>query len=156
MSVQILLKNWQNNILWKEEFPIQVEPLKTNQVQKEMDFPEGASDNLLVECYLKMGDEVVDFVSHGLNRWKPSDKKEYITIENGDFIYQGKRWCPQGVNYMPSSGIGTENIHYFEYWLSAESYDPWIIQRDLQHIANMGLNSISVFLYHNNIKEQNL
>ncbi|HOV32665.1 MAG TPA: hypothetical protein PLX23_04810 [Candidatus Hydrogenedens sp.] len=156
MSVQILLKNWQNNILWKEEFPIQVEPLKTNQVQKEIDFPEGASDNLLVECYLKVGDEVIDFVSHGLNRWNPKDKKEYITIENGDFIYQGKRWCPHGVNYMPSSGIGTENIRYFEYWLSAESYDPWIIQRDLQHVADMGLNSISVFFYHNNIKEQNL
>jgi hypothetical protein len=99
---------------------------------------------------------VIDRVSHEAHVWKSKEKKSYIQIRDGDFMLDGKRWRAHGVNYMPSSGIGTEDGEYFEYWLGARSYDPEIIQRDLEHIKDLGLNAVSIFVYEKSIKAQNL
>ncbi|MCX8065536.1 MAG: hypothetical protein N3G21_10250 [Candidatus Hydrogenedentes bacterium] len=114
------------------------------------------SQEMLVESRLFCGETQIESVVHEINIWTPKEKKEFITVKNGDFIYKGRRWCPYGVNYMPSSGIGVEDNTYFEFWLGAKSYDPNIIQRDLERIVKMGMNSISVFLYHQSMRDQNL
>jgi len=114
------------------------------------------SRELVVESKLFINEELLEQVSHNVNVWTPKEKKEYITIQDGDFIYRGKRWCPYGVNYMPSSGIGTEDGAYFEFWLGKRSYDPKVIQRDLERIVMMGMNSISVFLHYPSMLDQNL
>ena len=88
--------------------------------------------------------------------WKPKRHKEYVEIKNGDFVLDGKRWRAHGVNYMPSSGIAAEDGLYFEHWLSAQSYDSAIIERDLRHVKDMGMNAVSIFLYYENLKDQNL
>ncbi len=95
-------------------------------------------------------------VIHRVHIWQPKEKKSFITIENGDFMLDGKRWRAHGVNYMPSSGIGAEDNEYFERWLSAQSYDPEIIHRDLEHVKDLGLNSVSIFEYDKEIGSQNL
>ncbi len=156
INVHLLIKNKNNRVLWEKTIPVTIVPQQLCQVKETIQYPDTGDNNLYVECKLIVNGENQDYVSHELNRWLPRDEKEYITIKDGDFIYRGERWCPHGVNYMPSSGIGVEWWRYFEYWLSAESYHPWIIQRDLQRIADIGMNSISVFLYHDNTKDQNL
>jgi hypothetical protein len=88
--------------------------------------------------------------------WKPQRKRSYVTVENGDFMLDGERWRPHGVNYMPSSGIGTEDGDYFEHWMGARAYDPEIFQRDIQHCKDMGLNAVSIFLYRESMESQNL
>lgn len=120
---------------------------------------EGCVDLLYVpkemelQCELFCGEELLE---REVNVWVPKESKEYISVKDGDFVYRGRRWCPYGVNYMPSSGIGRENGGYFEFWLSARSYDPRVIQSDLERIVKMGMNSISVFLYHQSMRDQNL
>ncbi len=88
--------------------------------------------------------------------WRPAQEKRFVTAKDGRFELGGARWRPHGVNYMPSSGIAAENMHYFEQWLSAESYDPLVIQRDLDRCKAMGFNSLSIFLYRDHLEEQNL
>lgn len=116
-------------------------------------WPEGGH-TILVE--LLRGDKVIDSVTHKIDVWRPKPKKDFITIKDGEFMLDGKRWRAHGVNYMPSSGVGTEDGEYFEHWMGARSYDPEIIDRDLDHIKEMGLNSVSIFIYSGYEKDQNL
>ena len=117
------------------------------------DWPEGGH-TILVE--LLRGDRVIDSVTHRIDVWRPREKKQFITIKDGEFMLGGKRWRAHGVNYMPSSGIGTEDGEYFEHWIGARPYDPEIIDRDLDHMKQMGLNSVSIFVYSGYEKDQNL
>ncbi len=94
--------------------------------------------------------------SHQIFVWKPRPEKRFVTSENGEFRLDGKTWRPHGVNYMPSSGIAAEDKAYFEMWLGARSYDPAIIQRDLERCAGLGFNALSIFLYREYMEDQNL
>ena len=81
-------------------------------------------------------DGQLDRLTHPMNIWKPNLRKNYITTNNGEFYSpaEGKKWVPFGVNYMPSSGTGLENMQWFEHWLDSQAYDPEIVEADLQRI----------------------
>ncbi|MEA3364740.1 MAG: hypothetical protein U9Q79_03780, partial [Candidatus Hydrogenedentes bacterium] len=98
----------------------------------------------------------MDEAQHPIHIWWPKEKKSFVTVEAGDFMLEGERWRPHGVNYMPSSGIGIEDWAYFEHWIGARSYDPEIIQRDFDHIKDMGMNSVSIFIHYPSLESQNL
>lgn len=117
-----------------------------------------AKDGTLLQAYIKeaTNKEVVDRITQTAYTWEPKAEKHFVTIKDGEFVLDGKRWRAHGVNYMPSSGIGTEDGEYFEHWLGARSYDPEIIDRDLDHIKDMGLNAVSIFIYTGYEKDQNL
>ncbi|HOF41052.1 MAG TPA: hypothetical protein PLD73_13340 [Candidatus Hydrogenedentes bacterium] len=97
-----------------------------------------------------------DMAGNQVHIWRPKEQKHFITVENGDFMLEGARWRPHGVNYMPSSGIAIEDGEYFEHWIGARSYDPEVIQRDLDHVRDMGMNSVSIFIHYPSIDSQNL
>jgi hypothetical protein len=56
---------------------------------------------------------------------------------------------------MPSSGIGIGG-EVFEQWLDRAAYDPEIIDRDLRRIQDLGLNSVSAFVYRRALPAMNL
>ncbi len=60
-----------------------------------------------------------------------------------------------GVNYMPSGCIANEDGEYHEFYFSRLAYDPQIIRTDLERIADIGMNAVSVFLYHRDCKDNN-
>jgi hypothetical protein len=107
---------------------------------------------------LRRDETPVDFVEHEVHVWKskPLAERKYMTIENGNFMLDGKRWRAHGINYMPSSGIGTEDNEYFENWTGPRAYDPEVIQRDLENVKRIGYNSVSVFTDHSLIQWQNI
>lgn len=94
--------------------------------------------------------------THEINVWRSGKGHHFVTTKNGEFALDGKRWRPHGVNYMPSSGMASEDSRYFEQWLSPQSYDPEVAQRDLDRCASLGFNALSVFLYKDYTKDQNL
>lgn len=100
----------------------------------------------------------LDDVSHELFVWnpKPPNKRSFVSVHDGHFQLNGKSWSPHGVNYMPSSGIALEDDNAFEQWLSSRAYDPDVVENDLSRIAALGMNSISVFVYHDAIRSRNL
>jgi len=109
-----------------------------------------------VKAELYFGDRLLDRATHQIFCWKPKAEPAFVTAQDGGFLLKGERWRPHGVNYMPSSGIGVEWQQYFEQWLGAAAYHPNVVQRDLERCAAMGCNSLSIFLYHDNMKAQNL
>lgn len=116
------------------------------------------SDKYAVTTELLKEGKTIDILSHELNIWrpKPSQERHYMTVKDGEFYLDGKRWYAHGVNYMPSSGIATEDNEYFEYWLDPRAYDPLVIEEDLSRIEDMGMNMVSVFIYHRSIGSMNL
>jgi hypothetical protein len=100
--------------------------------------------------------QIVERCEHELHIWKPKERPEFVRIDGGQFVLDGRRWKPHGVNYMPSSGVGLADSGMFEFWLSAAAYDPEIIERDLRRIKAMRLNALSVFLYQRDLAAQNL
>jgi hypothetical protein len=90
---------------------------------------------------------VIDRLQHEVHVALPDSVSEFVTVDDAQFRLNGERWRPHGINYMPSSGIAYDDYDYFEYWTSAESYDPEVIERDLAHIREIGYNAVSVFTY---------
>lgn len=109
----------------------------------------------VVAAQLLEDNRVIDELRHDLNRWEPKAKPEFLEARDGAFWIAGRRWKAHGVNYMPSSGIGVVSA-FFEYWLGRGAYDPEVIGRDLRRIKAMGLNSISAFVYHRDLRAQHL
>lgn len=93
----------------------------------------------------------VDALSHEVTVRRPpsarTTKLDWVTVRNGEFYIGDRLWSPHGVNYMPSSGLAAEDGHYFEQWLSSESYDPLVIDRDLARVRAAGFDMVSVFIY---------
>ncbi|RKX33966.1 MAG: hypothetical protein DRP64_20475, partial [Verrucomicrobia bacterium] len=100
---------------------------------------------------------LVDQIEHDFEIWKPSQELGWITAKNGEFYLEGNLWHPFGVNYMPSSGTSRspEDNHAFIHWFSSRAYDPDVIERDLSHIADLGMNTVGVFLYNESISSWN-
>lgn len=115
------------------------------------------SGGYVVTSLLLRGGIVIDRLQHELNLYAPDEVPNYIAAKpDGHFYLNNRLWRINGVNYMPSSGIGQEDPHLFEYWLSREAYDPEIIERDLQQIERLGMNAISIFVYRESLESHNL
>jgi len=101
--------------------------------------------------------QVIDMARQELQVWepKPLEKRNYMTVKDGDFYLNGKKWYAHGVNYMCSTEIAIEDGEYFEQYLSARSYDPDIAEEDLDRMKEMGMNMVSIFIYHPAHKARN-
>lgn len=108
-----------------------------------------------VAVQLSANNQVLDKLEHDLNRWVPKAGPEFLEAREGALWLGGQCWKAHGVNYMPSSGIGVASDS-FEYWLGRGAYDPEVIERDLRRIQGMGLNAVSVFVYHRDLRAQHL
>ncbi len=141
---------------FSREWPLTLEPGKTSTVSCDWKPTAWPTGGYSVKVELLQNGRQVDRVSHSIHMWQPAKKKQFVTTKASEFILNGKRWRANGVNYMPSSGVAAEDGKYFEAWLSAASYDPEVIQRDLDHIKQLGMNAVSIFIYAENTKDQNL
>jgi hypothetical protein len=113
-------------------------------------------DEAGVSARLTLAGAPIDGLRHELGVWEPKAKLEFIEARDGGFWLGGKPWKAHGVNYMPSSGIGLANGHYFEEWLGRGAYDPEVIERDLRRVKAMNLNAVSVFIHYDSLRAQHL
>ena len=109
-----------------------------------------------VSVNVSLAGSLIDGLRQELGVWAPKAKPAFIESRDGGFWLRGKPWKANGVNYMPSSGIGLANERYFEAWLGRGAYDPEVIERDLRRVKAMNLNAVSVFIEHTSLKAQHL
>lgn len=105
---------------------------------------------------LRVGGRLVEAREQRQNVYSRPRTKAFVTVEGARFAREGKPLRFNGVNYMPSSGIGTTDWEYFENWMDRRSYDPEIVGRDLRKIKSLGLNAVSVFIYDRAVEAGNL
>ncbi len=115
-------------------------------------------DQFSINVQLIKDDIPIDQITHQIHIYnpKPKDQQSFVSVRDGNFYLDGKKWYVHGVNYMPSTGIALDNYPDFEFWLGRSAYDPEFIQRDLERCRDMGLNSVSIFIYHRSIEANNL
>lgn len=141
------------SVSWTElTFPAGA-PVAFEQPWKPEQWPDGGYH---VTATLYRGEEVLDLAQQELHCWKPKESPAFVSVQDGDFMLNGQRWRPHGVNYMPSSGIGTEWWKYFEQWMGNAAYSPKVIQRDLERCVALGCNALSIFIYRESMEAQNL
>jgi len=102
----------------------------------------------VVHVALRLDGRLVDAVSHEFVRLpKPSaNPADFVVVRDGDFRLGGNRWHPHGINYWPSNSTGLEPAAYWLHWLHPANYDPAVINRDLQALADLRINSVSILL----------
>ncbi|MBM3498065.1 MAG: hypothetical protein FJX74_05280 [Armatimonadetes bacterium] len=137
-------------------FPVEVAPGAEAVIEAVRERGATAGSEYEVTTRLLADGEVIDELRHPLLIWRPKSEPQYITARDGDFWEGNRKWYPYGVNYMPSSECGIEDGEYFEYWLDPQPYDPEVTERDLERIAAMGMNMVSVFVYYRSIDSGNL
>jgi hypothetical protein len=141
---------------WSRTWPVSV-PAAGETTVKDTWQPETWPQNgYQIKAELISSTRTIDRVTHDAHVWQPKAEKRFITTKDGQFILDGKRWRMHAINYMPSSGIASSDGEYFERWLGARSYDSEVVQRDLDHVKDIGFNSVSIFIYDSSIKAQNL
>jgi len=140
----------------QEEWPLTLVSgeVKTVETTWQPDFWGSAGSQVHAQL-LRDGVSVGRPIDQMIHLWAPKSEKHFVTVKDGDFMVDGQRWRPHGVNYMPSSGIASEDGKYFEQWVGARSYDSELIGQDLRRVRDMGFNSVSVFLYHESMAAQN-
>ncbi|MBO4547586.1 MAG: hypothetical protein J5758_00030, partial [Abditibacteriota bacterium] len=107
-----------------------------------------------VEAALLLDGEVIDRQENSIH-FQTKTTRDFVTIEGGHFMLGGKVWKPWGVNYMPSSGAGSESA-YFNNYLADYSYDPAVVERDFRKLQEMGFNSINIFVFTGYAGDMNL
>lgn len=140
----------------KHDWPLSLAAGETKSVSSDWHPKDWPANGLIATAEILDKGTVIDRVSHEVNVWKPKNVQERVTVKNGEYMLNGKRWRANGVNYLASSGIGFEDGDYFENWISAAGYDPEVIDRDLGHIRSLGFNSVSVGTNRPAMEAQNL
>ncbi|MCC7493219.1 MAG: hypothetical protein IT204_12755 [Fimbriimonadaceae bacterium] len=141
--------------LWQQTWPVTLAAGQTRTVEAPWPAP-ATGGPFRVTVLLRQGERVLDRLDHEVRTVRWPTQPQYVTRERGTLRLAGRPWHAHGVNYMPSSGIGLEDSATFELWLSPRSYDPVIVERDLSDLAALGLNSVSIFQYHDSLAGRNL
>jgi len=99
-------------------------------------------------CRARVDDSAgsVDVVQHDFAVLDPAPAptSSFVTVRDGDFWLNGKRWYPVGVNYWPLYVSGMDNTDYWPGWLRDSYYAPRLVERDLAHMQDMGVNMVSI------------
>lgn len=158
IKIELVVSTHSGRIVWKRIWTVNAAPKHIDQVSENWKPPDQwPVGGYRIETKLWNQGKLLDSISQGLHVWNPPSHPHYTTIgASGLFFRNGKTWRINGVNYMPSSGIGQNHGELFEHWLSSQAYSPEIVSRDLHHIKNLGMNAVSIFLYTDDIQAQNL
>lgn len=75
----------------------------------------------------------------------PGDEKgPCVSISGNRFAVNGQSWFANGVNYWPLYVSGLEQPDYWMGWLNKPFYIPEFIERDLDTLAFIGINLVSI------------
>jgi len=99
-----------------------------------------------VTAELVDGGRVIDRISHEFSVVEDpagTPDSQIVSVHDGEFVVDGRRWHPHGVNYWPSYVTGVEAPDWIR-WLSPGQYDPAAVERDLQTLEDVGINSVSI------------
>ncbi|MGO8749159.1 MAG: hypothetical protein ACLQNE_24640 [Thermoguttaceae bacterium] len=142
--------------IWQHDWTIAIAAGEAQRVDAPWAIPADAPDRMSVSVTLSRDGRVIDRLDHPVRIWRPKARPQFITVRDGSFYLGDTPWYAHGVNYMPSSGIGSERFYDFDHWLNREPYDPAVIDRDLARMKAIGFNVLSVFLSHDGLGARNL
>lgn len=154
-NVTLLLNAAGEKRTYKKEYKIKLKPYEIKVISdflvNQKDFFGGKVNWQIIEKH-----DIIDNITQDINCWQPKEKKEFVTVKNGNFYIGDKLFRPYGTNYIASSAAGTSEVFAIHHPFSNISYDPEITDRDIKKILDLGFNSVSLFIFKEHAKDQNL
>lgn len=95
---------------------------------------------------LLRSDRVIDRIVHDvavLDSRRP-DPSEFITVAGNDFLVNGRKWYPVGINYWPLYVSGMDHDDFWAGWLTSAYYEPESVEADLVRMKTLGINLVSI------------
>ena len=134
-EVKVLSKKL-DNVSFKKNDPLQVS------------FNAGELSNGIytVKTSIFVDGKKLDEISHEFQviQYGRLTNKNTVTRDGADFMLNGKKWYPLGMNYWPRYSVGQEPSDYWLHWFSPEQYDPEMIEEDLQLANKLKMNLFSI------------
>jgi len=90
------------------------------------------------------GEAEADRIEHTFQFLADLSGEPFVTVRDGDFWLDGKRWFPVGINFWPRSCAGLEPQEYGAHWLEPTYYDPDAVEQDIARLAALGCNMVSI------------
>jgi len=111
-----------------------------------------ASQSYLVTTELLRDGKAIDLITHEMGVLAPekAPRDAFVTVRDGDFWLEGKKWYPVGVNYWPRYAIALEQEDYTFHWLTPGFYNPEEVERDLRQLESLGANFVAIRAHHQN------
>lgn len=99
-----------------------------------------------VTTELLYADTVLDRIAHEvhvLDTAVPS-RDQFMTVRGSNFYLGDRPWYPVGVNYWPLYVSGMYHADFWAGWLQQRYYDPVLVEQDLERMAALGINLVSI------------
>jgi hypothetical protein len=131
-----------------ESFQVTIAPNDTTTVETSWNPARFDSEVYTVTAELLENGRPLDVISHelGILATEKASPDEFVTVNGGDFRLRGKKWYPVGINFWPLYVSGSEPGDYNLGWLAPGFYDPEETERDLERMAAVGINMVSIQL----------
>ena len=99
-----------------------------------------------VTTSLSVGGKTVDRISYPFNvvEYPSLTSANTVSVEGGDFMLNGKKWYPFGMNYFPRYSPAQETFLDMLRWLSPAQYNPLVVEQDLELAQSLGMNLLSI------------
>ena len=75
---------------------------------------------------------------------RPADPSEFIRVSGSDFVLNGQKWYPVGVNFWPLYVSGMDQDDFWAGWLRSAYYEPELVEEDLLRMKSLGINLVSI------------
>lgn len=98
------------------------------------------------EIRVRLGADVVTYSLHVYDP-RPKRSQETVFVAGGEFVADGGRWRPVGLNYWPRSTSGLAPDLFWKGWLTHQLYDPNLIEDDLALVEDLGCNVVTGIKY---------
>ena len=110
------------------------------------------SQSYVVTTELLRDGKAIDVIAHemGVLSTEKPPRDAFVTVRDGDFWLEGRKWYPVGVNYWPRYAIALEQEDYVFHWLTPGFYNPEEVERDLRQLESLGANFVSIRVHHQN------
>lgn len=141
VSVRIEVRNADDIRLFQQETALALAPGERKQVTATWKPEKLGSKTYIVRATLFQNDAAIDAISHPLDRLPtaPARPEEFVRVQGSNFYLGGEKWFMRGINYRPTSMAGHAYLDLYQ----RASYDPAVIERDLDAMQSLGINFIS-------------
>ena len=144
------------NLNSKKAFKLTLNPHSTEVVSFKLDSFNYFFDGEVFARLVNEDGEVFDNLSHKIDKWLPKENKEFVKRKNGEWFIGNERFRPYGTNYISTAAAGSSELFAIHHPFSNIAYDPKVTKRDIDKMVELGFNSVSLFIFKEHAKEQNL
>lgn len=141
-----------NDAVFQRESELTIKPNGSATATFEWVPKQFASQGYVVTTELLRDGKVIDVISHemGVLATEKAPRDAFVSVKDGDFWLEGRKWYPVGVNYWPRYAIALEQEDFTFHWLSPGFYNPEEVERDLRQLESLGANFVAIRIHHQN------